>query len=43
MLKLDIKGFFMHINKTLLFAELQDFIEKKYLKNDKSLLLSLCH
>jgi RNA-directed DNA polymerase len=42
-LKLDIKGFFMHINKTLLFAELQDFIEQKYLKNDKPLLLALCH
>jgi retron-type reverse transcriptase len=42
-LKLDIKGFFMHINKTLSFAELQAFIEQKYLNTDKELLLELCH
>ena len=42
-LKLDIQGFFMHINKTLLFAELQAFIEQKYLNADKALLLELCH
>ncbi|MDP2903352.1 MAG: reverse transcriptase/maturase family protein [Methylovulum sp.] len=41
-LKLDVKGFFMHINKTLLFAELQAFIEQKYLNTDKALLLELC-
>lgn len=41
-LKLDIKGFFMHINKTILFAELQRFIEQKYLQNDNALLLELC-
>jgi retron-type reverse transcriptase len=41
-LKLDIKGFFMHINKAILFAELQAFIEKKYLAPDKALLLELC-
>ena len=29
-LKLDIKGFFMHINKAVLFAELQAFIQQQY-------------
>ena len=42
-LKLDIKGFFMHINKAILFSELQAFIEQKYLKDDKDLLVELCH
>ncbi|NOT13393.1 MAG: hypothetical protein HOP23_16445 [Methylococcaceae bacterium] len=41
-LKLDIKGFFMHINKAILFAALQTFIEQKYLASDKELLLELC-
>ena len=41
-LKLDIKGFFMHINKSLLYQQLQDFIEQKYLAADKELLLELC-
>lgn len=42
-LKLDIQGFFMHIDKTLLFAKLQDLIEQNYPHADKSLLLELCH
>lgn len=41
-LKLDIKGFFMHINKVILFSELQAFIDLKYQQADKSLLLELC-
>ena len=41
-LKLDIRGFFMHINKTILMAELQQFIEQKYQACDKYLLLELC-
>jgi RNA-directed DNA polymerase len=41
-LKLDIKGFFMHINKAILFAKLQAFIEQKYQASDKQLLLELC-
>jgi retron-type reverse transcriptase len=41
-LKLDIKGFFMHINKAILFAKLLAFIEQKYLASDKELLLELC-
>ena len=41
-LKLDIKGFFMHINKSILYQQLQAFIEQKYLAADKELLLELC-
>ncbi len=41
-LKLDIQGFFMHINKTLLFSKLQRFIDRKYQHTDKALLLELC-
>jgi hypothetical protein len=41
-LKLDVKGFFMHINKRILFVELQAFIEQKYVSIDKDLLLELC-
>jgi len=41
-LKLDIKGFFMHIDKDILFARLKLFIEEKYQAPDKKLLLALC-
>jgi len=41
-LKLDIKGFFMHINKTLLLAKLRSFVERKYPGDDKVVLLELC-
>ncbi len=41
-LKLDIKGFFMHINKNILFEKLSAFINKQYLQTDKELLLALC-
>jgi len=41
-LKLDIKGFFMHINKTILFNKLVSFINNKYLQPDKELLITLC-
>ncbi|MFH1562577.1 MAG: RNA-directed DNA polymerase [Nitrospirota bacterium] len=41
-LKLDIKGFFMHINKNILFEKLRVFIHQKYLLRDKVLLLELC-
>ena len=34
-LKLDIKGFFMHINKQILFSKLQTFIEQHYQATDK--------
>jgi retron-type reverse transcriptase len=41
-LKLDIQGFFMHINKNILFEKLQAFIHQKYLQPDKELVLELC-
>jgi len=41
-LKLNIKGFFMHINKDILFEKLSTFINQKYLHTDKELLLELC-
>jgi RNA-directed DNA polymerase len=42
-LKLDIEGFFMHINKKILFSRLQKFIEAQYKQNDKELVLEICH
>jgi len=42
-LKLDIEGFFMHINKEILFSRLQKFIEVQYKQNDKELVLEICH
>ncbi len=41
-LKLDIKGFFMHINKNILFEKLSSFVQQNYLLPDKALLLELC-
>ena len=41
-LKLDVKGFFMHIDKTILFSRLQHFIEQKYQQTDKAVLIALC-
>jgi hypothetical protein len=41
-LKLDIQGFFMHINKELLFGWLKEFIHEKYEAADKELVLELC-
>jgi hypothetical protein len=41
-LKLDIQGFFMHINRTILYAKLHDFIERYYREQDKPLVLDLC-
>jgi RNA-directed DNA polymerase len=40
-LKLDIEGFFMHINKPILFERLVQFIEQKYHETDKALLIAL--
>ncbi len=40
-LKLDIKGFFMQINKDILFEKLQNFINQKYTGVDKNLIISL--
>ena len=40
-LKLDIKGFFMHIDKQMLFIKLFDFVNNKYHRTDKTLLIQL--
>ncbi len=40
-LKLDIEGFFMHINRTLLFEKLEQFIHQHYDDNDKTLVLEI--
>jgi hypothetical protein len=41
-LKLDLRGFFMSINKNILFANLEKFINEKYQATDKGLLIKLC-
>jgi len=41
-LKLDIQGFFMHINRTILYEKLHDFIERYYNEQDKLLVLDMC-
>lgn len=41
-LKLDIQGFFMHINKNILFTRLHAFINEKYTEPDKDLIIELC-
>ncbi|MEY2950047.1 MAG: hypothetical protein RLZZ248_1248 [Bacteroidota bacterium] len=40
-LKLDIKGFFMHIDRSILYAGLKEFITQKYNGDDKIKLLEL--
>ena len=42
-LKLDVEGFFMHINKEILFSRLKSFIEKKYPYKDRELVLEVCN
>ena len=42
-LKLDIQGFFMAIDKRILWSMLQNLIIKSYLHRDKEQLLILCH
>ena len=41
-LKLDLQGFFMSINKNILFAKLERFIKEKYNEPDKELIIKLC-
>ncbi len=41
-LKLDLQGFFMSIDKKILFEKLQYFINQKYTANDKDLIIKLC-
>lgn len=40
-LKLDLKGFFMSINKNILFEKLEEFINEKYHASDKDLIIKL--
>lgn len=40
-LKLDIQGFFMHINKNILWQKLELFINEKYHQKDKAFILKL--
>ena len=42
-LKLDIRGFFMNIDKDILKEKLTIFIEEKYEGNDKDIILYLCN
>jgi retron-type reverse transcriptase len=42
LLKLDLQGFFMNIDKTILWEKLERFVEEKYSQPDKPLLLNLC-
>jgi RNA-directed DNA polymerase len=42
-LKLDIQGFFMAINRRILWEKLRTFIEQNYLFQDQELILFLCH
>jgi hypothetical protein len=41
-LKLDIKGFFMHINKAILYDKIETLFTAKYNGADKKLYLNLC-
>jgi hypothetical protein len=41
-LKLDIRGFFMHIKKDVLYKRLVNFIEAKYQQTDKDIIIRLC-
>ncbi|PKG43946.1 RNA-directed DNA polymerase [Psychroflexus sp. MES1-P1E] len=41
-LKLDIKGFFMHINKAILYTKIKTLFTEKYKGADKELYLNLC-
>lgn len=40
-LKLDLQGFFMSINKNILYAKLEKFIKEKYQAHDKELIIKL--
>ncbi len=42
LLKLDLQGFFMSINKNILFTKLEKFIKEKYQATDKDLIIKLC-
>lgn len=41
-LKLDIRGFFMYIDRNILFGKLHEFIRTSYLKPDQNMIINLC-
>jgi RNA-directed DNA polymerase len=41
-LKLDIKGFFMSIDRRLLFDRLEEFLRERYHASDRELVIDLC-
>jgi hypothetical protein len=41
-LKIDIRGYFMHINRDILFSKLVSFIDNKYHRGDKEQIKELC-
>ena len=41
-LKLDLQGFFMSINKNILFDKIEHFIQQKYHAPDKEFIVELC-
>ncbi|MCX6989654.1 MAG: RNA-directed DNA polymerase [Chlamydiae bacterium] len=41
-LKLDVQGFFMHIDRIRLFERLKSFVEERYKDTDRQALLTLC-
>ena len=41
-LKLDVRGFFMHIDRALLWQRLSSFIKERYTFSDKEALIRLC-
>jgi RNA-directed DNA polymerase len=41
-LKLDIKGFFMSIDRGLLFARLETFLRERYTGSDREIVIDLC-
>jgi retron-type reverse transcriptase len=41
-LKIDIRGYFMHINRDILFSKLASFIDRTYHRNDKKQIEELC-
>jgi hypothetical protein len=42
-LKLDIRGFFMHINRNILYQKLENFIRSSYHQSDLDLVLYVTH
>lgn len=41
-LKLDIQGFFMHIDRRILFERVRTFVNNNYIFDDKNLVIDIC-